>query len=80
NKIYQASSAVVDLFIQLGALDQIRMTSTNESNWDLPEVLEALAKANSDHALAYGDDEYTQRLEGLFKETFGEQARVSRIR
>ena len=41
-----------------------------------PEVLEALAKANSDHALAYGDDEYTQRLEGLFKETFGEQARV----
>ena len=41
-----------------------------------PEVLEALAKANSDHALAYGDDENTQRLEGLFKETFGEQARV----
>ena len=41
-----------------------------------PEVLEALAKANSDHALAYGDDEYTRRLEGLFKETFGEQARV----
>lgn len=41
-----------------------------------PEVLEVLAKANSDHALAYGDDEYTRRLEGLFKETFGEQARV----
>ena len=41
-----------------------------------PEVLEALAKANGDHALAYGDDEYTRRLEGLFKEAFGEQARV----
>ncbi len=41
-----------------------------------PEVIEAIAKANSDHALAYGDDEYTKRLEELFKETFGPQARV----
>ena len=41
-----------------------------------PEVIEAIAKANSEHALAYGDDEYTKRLEELFKETFGEQARV----
>lgn len=41
-----------------------------------PEVIEAIAQANSDHALAYGDDEYTQRLEALFKETFGPQAKV----
>jgi len=41
-----------------------------------PEVIEAIAKANSEHALAYGDDEYTKRLEELFKETFGQQARV----
>lgn len=41
-----------------------------------PEVLEAIAKANSEHALAYGDDEYTKRLEELFKETFGPQAKV----
>jgi threonine aldolase len=41
-----------------------------------PEVIEAIAKANSEHALAYGDDEYTQRLEELFKETFGPQAKV----
>ena len=41
-----------------------------------PEVLEAIARANSDHALAYGDDEYTKRMEDLFKETFGPQARV----
>ena len=32
--------------------------------------------ANNEHALAYGDDEYTQRLERLVKDTFGEQARV----
>ena len=41
-----------------------------------PEVIEAITKANSEHALAYGDDEYTQRLERLVKDTFGEQARV----
>lgn len=41
-----------------------------------PEVIEAIAQANSDHALAYGDDEYTQRLETLIKETFGSQAKV----
>ena len=41
-----------------------------------PEVIEAITMANSEHALAYGDDEYTQRLEALIKETFGEQARV----
>ena len=41
-----------------------------------PEVIEAIAKANSEHALAYGDDEYTQRLEQLFKDSFGPQARV----
>lgn len=41
-----------------------------------PEVLEAIAMANSEHALAYGDDEYTQRLEALIKATFGEGARI----
>lgn len=41
-----------------------------------PEVIEAIAQANSDHALAYGDDEYTQRLETLIKATFGPQAKV----
>ena len=41
-----------------------------------PEVIEAIAMANSEHALAYGDDEYTKRLEELFKETFRQQARV----
>ncbi|MBR4716027.1 MAG: low specificity L-threonine aldolase [Bacteroidales bacterium] len=39
-----------------------------------PEVLKAIAEANVDHALAYGDDEYCARVEELFKQTFGEQA------
>lgn len=41
-----------------------------------PEILEALASANVEHALAYGDDEYTQRTADLFKQTFGSQASV----
>ncbi len=49
--------------------------SDNHSGFS-PEVLQALADANTDHALAYGDDEYTARLEELFRNTFGQQARV----
>lgn len=41
-----------------------------------PEVLQAIATANTGHALAYGDDEYTLRLHTLFKEVFGQQAEV----
>lgn len=42
-----------------------------------PEVLKAVADANMEHALAYGDDEYCARAEQLFKLHFGEQAVVS---
>jgi threonine aldolase len=37
-----------------------------------PEVLAALAAANGGHQVAYGEDEYTQKLEGLIAELFGE--------
>ena len=42
-----------------------------------PEVLKAIADANVEHALAYGDDEYCARVERLFKQHFGNQAVVS---
>ena len=42
-----------------------------------PEVVKAIADANVEHALAYGDDEYCARVEKLFKQHFGEQAVVS---
>lgn len=42
-----------------------------------PEVLKAIADANVDHALAYGDDEYCARVEQLFKQQFGSQVVVS---
>lgn len=41
-----------------------------------PEVLKAIADANVDHALAYGDDEYCARTTELFKQTFGQQTSV----
>ena len=39
-----------------------------------PEILKAIADANADHALAYGDDEYTQRLTARIRTHFGETA------
>lgn len=39
-----------------------------------PEILQAIADANIDHALAYGDDEYTQRLTQRIQDTFGPTA------
>ena len=41
-----------------------------------PEVLEAIARVNQEHALAYGDDEYCAAAEKRFKQYFGEQANV----
>lgn len=37
-----------------------------------PEILDAIANANVGHALAYGDDEYTERTARLFKKYFGD--------
>ena len=41
-----------------------------------PEILEAIHNANIEHALAYGDDEYCQRAGQLFREYFGNDAKV----
>ena len=41
-----------------------------------PEILQAIADANVDHALAYGDDEWCLRAEELFRHHFGPQAKV----
>jgi threonine aldolase len=42
----------------------------------LPEVLEAIAAANTGHAPSYGHDALTERVEGLFSREFGEQAKT----
>jgi threonine aldolase len=38
--------------------------------------MDALRAANEGHAVAYGDDTYTERAVGLFRERFGEAAEV----
>ncbi len=39
-----------------------------------PEVLAAIAEANTGHEAAYGDDSWTARLQDLVREQFGERA------
>lgn len=41
-----------------------------------PRVWEALRSADHGHAVAYGDDVYTETALGLFRERFGERAEV----
>jgi len=41
-----------------------------------PEVLDAIAAANVDHAKAYGDDPWTARADELFRDHFGAHARA----
>ena len=41
-----------------------------------PEVLEALARANGGHQVAYGEDVYTARLQEVLREQLGGQAEV----
>ena len=41
-----------------------------------PEIMEAIASANVNHALAYGDDEYCERAVQLLRQEFGTQAGV----
>src|SRR4051794_7355977 len=42
----------------------------------LPEVLDAMAAASSGHAPAYGNDEWTARVEQRFRGEFGDGARA----
>jgi threonine aldolase len=45
----------------------------------LPEVLDAVARANVGHAVSYGGDEWTARLEELFRSEFGPDARAALV-
>ena len=48
-----------------------RLLSSDNASGTHPLVMEALNKANSGHALAYGNDRYTKDAEGAFSELFG---------
>ncbi|MBN2508800.1 MAG: threonine aldolase [Spirochaetales bacterium] len=39
-----------------------------------PAVMDALVQANKGHAVGYGDDEYTDRVDGVFRDVFGSES------
>ncbi|WP_420716803.1 MULTISPECIES: threonine aldolase family protein [unclassified Streptomyces] len=41
-----------------------------------PEILEAIALANGGHQVSYGDDEYTEHLQKIFRSHFGPYAQA----
>jgi threonine aldolase len=41
-----------------------------------PEIIQAIADANGGHQISYGADEYTARLQQVFKDHFGEQVQT----
>ena len=61
--IYNASSAVMDMFIQLDAMDLVRFTSTTYSNWGLQEVRDALDAETLIYAGKYSAPDFELLLE-----------------
>jgi threonine aldolase len=45
----------------------------------LPQILDAISAANHDHAVSYGGDEWTARVEGLFRDHFGPEATTALV-
>src|SRR5215213_5273817 len=58
-------------------MTQIKRGFASDNNAGVhPRVMDALRSANHGHAVAYGDDAYTETAAGLFRERFGERAEV----
>ncbi|HJQ33843.1 MAG TPA: low specificity L-threonine aldolase [Pyrinomonadaceae bacterium] len=56
---------------------QIKRGFASDNNAGVHErVMDAVRSANHGHAVAYGDDVYTETAERLFRERFGERAEV----
>lgn len=55
---YLAASSAMDFYRQLGALDQVKMTSTDSSDWSFPEVQEALANEEMLYVGKYSAPDY----------------------
>ncbi|MER6049090.1 low specificity L-threonine aldolase [Streptomyces sp. NPDC020883] len=55
---------------------QIRGFASDNYAGAHPEVLAALALANGGHQVAYGEDDYTEHLQRVFRSHFGQRAQV----
>ncbi len=56
--LYLASSSTMDLFDQLGALHQVRFTSTAAGSWGIPQVAEAMARREILYAGKYSAPDF----------------------
>jgi threonine aldolase len=57
-------------------VDGVRSFASDNASGVHPKVLEAITAANIDHALAYGDDPWTERAVESFRELFGAPVEV----
>src|SRR5262249_14274891 len=55
---------------------QIRGFASDNYAGAHPEVLAALALSNGGHQVAYGEDDYTEHLQRVFRSHFGQRAQV----
>lgn len=62
-RVYLASSSAADLFLQLGALDSLRCTSTDEPGWRIPELRQAVRDGRLLYAGKYSAPDYELLLE-----------------
>lgn len=62
DNIYLAASSAMDLFDGLDALDSVRMTSTKQSDWSLPEVQQAMEDGTILYVGKYNTPDYEQVL------------------
>ena len=61
--IYLASSAVMDLFVELDALGNVSFTSTNQDSWSVEEAAEAIADGSLAYVGKYSAPDYETLLE-----------------
>ena len=62
-QVYLASSSAADLFLQCGALDRLRFTSTNADSWQIAELRLALEEGSLLYAGKYSAPDYELLLE-----------------
>ena len=64
DQIYLVSSAVMDMFISLDALDSVGFTALKEEDWYLTEAKEALRSGAISYAGKYSAPDYEQIISG----------------
>ncbi len=63
DNIYLASSSAMDLFLQGNALSEVKMTSTREADWTIPEIREAMDRGDLLFVGKYNAPDYETLVE-----------------